>query len=81
MFKISNKDDNILLGELSPYLMGLDEVDDVLIIIDSNWYGQLILVLHDHDLFNIYEVVEEWSESNIKWSQRRFNTSGLPILE
>ena len=80
-FDISNEEDNILLGELLPYLVQLDEADDVRSVIESNRYGQLPVV-HGHELFTKFVgVIDKWTEFNMRWLQRRFNTGRLPIAE
>lgn len=80
-FDISNDKDNILLGELLPYLIRLDEADDVRSVIESDRYGQQPVV-QGHELFpKFVDFINTWTDLNMRWSQRRFNTSRLAIAE
>ncbi|MCO5582685.1 hypothetical protein L7F22_036584 [Adiantum nelumboides] len=77
-FDLDAKDDNILMGELIPYLMQLDDAEDVRNIINSDRYGQLP-VLYGHELFNLVsDVIEYWKEPDAKWSQKTLHLGKLP---
>ncbi|MCO5550141.1 hypothetical protein L7F22_003622 [Adiantum nelumboides] len=76
-FDLDAKDDNILMGELLPYLMQLDDAEDVWNIINSDRYGQLP-VLYGHELFNLVsDVIEYWKEPNAEWSQKTLHLGKL----
>lgn len=78
-FDLSNKEDNILLGDLLPYLSRLDEANDVRNVIELDRLGQLPVV-HDHELFSKFsDVIETCKEKNMIWSQTRITTGRLPI--
>ena len=80
-FDIDNKNDNILMEELLPYLIQLDGAEDVRSVIASNRYGQLP-VLKDHkDFDSIKDVIVDMEDNNMKWSQMRFHTGRLPICK
>ena len=78
-FDINDKNDNILMEELLPYLIQLDNVKDVHSAIESTRYGQLP-VLKEHKQFASFkDVIDEMEEYNMKWSQSSFNTGHLSI--
>ncbi len=69
--------DNILIEELLPYLLRLDESEDVREVIGSNRYGQPPVSNQ-----NEYRgVVEFWKERNLNWSQKTIYTDRLPLAE
>ena len=69
--------DNILIEELLPYILRLDESEDVRKVIGSNRYGQPPVSSQDE-----YKgVVEFWKERNLKWSQKTIYTDKLPLAE
>ena len=80
-FDLDTKDDDILMGELLPYLMQLDEIEDLRKVIKSNRYGQ-IPVVYGHELFNLVgDVIEYWKEPNAEWSQTTLHLDRLPPAE
>ena len=69
--------DNILIDELLPYILQLDEREDVREIISSNRYGQ-------PPISNTNEYRGEaafWKERNLYWSRKTFYTDRLPLVE
>ena len=78
-FDVNDKNENLLMEELLPYLIQLDNVRDVRSAIESTCYGKLP-VLKKHKQFESFkDVIDEMEEYNMKWSQFRFNTGRLPI--
>ena len=76
-FDEGNKVDNILMDELLPYLLRLDESEDVCKVIGSNRYGQLP-ICNDNEY---KDVIDKWKYLNLAWSQRIINTDRLPLAE
>ena len=76
-FDEGNKVDNILMDELLPYLLRLDESEDVREVIGSNCYGQLP-ICNDNEY---KDVIDKWKDLNLAWSQRIINTDRLPLAE
>ena len=70
-------DDNTLIDELLPYLLQLDESEDVREIIGSNRYGQPP-VSNENEFKG---VVDFWKVHNLKWSQKTIYTNRLPLAE
>ena len=69
--------DNILMDELLPYLLRLDESEDVRKVIGSQRYGQPPISNE-----NEFEgVAKFWKERNLNWSQKTINTDRLPLAE
>ena len=66
--------DNMLLGELFPYLFLLDETKDVRNLIASNRFGQPI-VTNDSEY---KEIIEYWKQKNDAWSAKVFVTRRIP---
>ena len=69
--------DNVLIHELLPYLLQLDESNDVREVIGSNRYGQPP-VSHEKEYKG---VVDFWKERNLKWSKKMIYTDRLPLAE
>ena len=76
-FDEGNKVDNILMDELLPYLLRLDESEDVREVIGSNRYGQLP-ICNDNEY---KDVIDKWKDLSLAWSQRTINTDRLPLAE
>ena len=69
--------DNILMDELLPYLLRLDESEDVREVIGSHRYGQPPISTE-----NEYRGVKDfWKERNLQWSQKTISTDRLPLAE
>lgn len=66
--------DNILLEELLPYLVQLDEIRDVRDLIASNRYGQLALT----DDNEYKQIMADWKQKNDAWSAKVFFTKRIP---
>ena len=69
--------DNILMDELLPYLLRLDESEDVRMVISSHRYGQP--PISNESEFKV--VVDFLKERNLTWSQKTINTDRLPLAE
>ncbi|MCO5546895.1 hypothetical protein L7F22_000332 [Adiantum nelumboides] len=66
--------DNMLMDELLPYLLRLDDAMDIHNVICSDHYGQPSL---SED--NEYKaVIDVWRDHNLKWSQMSINIKKLP---
>ena len=76
-FDEEKMDDNTLIDELLPYLLQLDESEDVREIIGSNRYGQPP-VSNENEFKGVENV---WKMRNLKWSQKTIYTSRLPLAE
>ena len=76
-FDEEKMDDNTLIDELLPYLLQLDESEDVREIIGSNRYGQPP-VSNENELKGVENV---WKMRNLKWSQKTIYTIRLPLAE
>ena len=73
-----NAQDNVLMGELLPYLVHLDHVVDVRNVIRSSRYGKTP-ILEGHEWYNLIEVVvEEWKDANNHWEEMQYKTCKLP---
>ncbi len=60
-----DEEDNILLGDLLPYIKALHHVNDIHTITRSCFYGQAPIV-QGHELYNhVHKVVMEWEERNL----------------
>ena len=76
-FDEEKMDDNTLIDELLPYLLQLDESEDVREIIGSNRYEQPSVSNE-----NEFKGVEDfWKMRNLKWSQKTIYTNRLPLVE
>ena len=69
--------DNILIDELLPYILQLDEREDVREFISSNRYGQSLV----SNTFEYRGEVAFWKERNLYWSRKTFYTDRLPLAE
>lgn len=69
--------DNILMDELLPYLLRLDETEDVREVIGSSRYGQLP-VSNDNEY---KDVRDKWKDLNSAWSQKTIHTARLSLAE
>ena len=76
-FDEEKMDDNTLIYELLPYLLQLDESEDVRGIIGSNRYGQPP-VSNENEFKG---VVDFWKVCNLKWSQKTIYTNRLPLAD
>ncbi|MCO5560574.1 hypothetical protein L7F22_014189 [Adiantum nelumboides] len=77
-FNVDDEEDNILLGELLPYIKALNHVNDIRTITGSSLYGQAPIV-QGHELYNhIHKVVAEWEERNLIFLGKTFSTGRLP---
>ena len=65
------------MDELLPYLLRLDESEDVRKVIGSNRYGQLP-ICNDNEY---KDVIDKWKDLNLQWSQRTINTDRLSLAE
>ncbi|MCO5583213.1 hypothetical protein L7F22_037121 [Adiantum nelumboides] len=75
MFDEKKKMDNVLMGELLPYLLKLDEARDGRTAIECERYGQFPISNDSkYDAVTAY-----WRERNAKWSMQEVETSRLPI--
>lgn len=73
-----DKEDNILLEELLPYIKALHHVNDIRTITSSSLYGQAPIV-KGHELYNhVHIVVAEWEERNLVWLGKTYFTDRLP---
>ncbi|MCO5598289.1 hypothetical protein L7F22_052381 [Adiantum nelumboides] len=73
-----DEEDNILLGELLPYIKSLHQVNDIHTTTRSSLYGQAPIV-QGHQLYNhVQKVVIEWEEHNLICLQKTYSTSKLP---
>ena len=76
-FDDEKMDDNVLLGELLPYLLQLDENEDLRAFIESNRYGQPPIPIDEYK-----NAREHFNILNEKWSSNTsINTIRLPIAE
>ena len=72
-----DEEDNILLGELLPYIKALHHVDDIRTITSSSLYGQAPIV-QDHELYDrVHIVVAEWEERNLTCVEKNYSTRRL----
>ena len=69
--------DNILIDELLPYILQLDEREGVHEIVSSNHYGQLPVA----NTSEYRGEVAFWKERNLNWSQKTIYTDRLPLAE
>ena len=77
-FDDEKMEDNVLLGKLLPYLLQLDENEDVCAFIESNRYGQPPIP-NDTEYKNSRE---HFNILNEKWSSNTsINTTRIPIAE
>lgn len=73
-----DKEDNILLEELLPYIKALHHVNDIRTIISSCLYGQVPIV-KGHELYNrVHIAIAEWEERNFVWLGKTHLTGRLP---
>lgn len=74
-----NGEDNVLMGELLPYLVHLDHSVDVHDVIRSSRYGRTP-ILEGHEWYKLIEVVmDEWKNENRRWEEMQYNTGKLPL--
>ena len=77
-FNLDEEEDNILLGELLPYIKYLHQVNDIRTITSSSLYGQAPIV-QGHELYSrVHMVVAEWEERNLLYLGKTYSTSRLP---
>ena len=69
--------DNMLMDELLPYLLQLDQSEDVCDVISSNRYGQSPKMTNDE----YADVIEYWKPINLKWSQSTITTGRLSFAK
>ena len=75
---LTDEEDNVLLGELLPYLDSLHHVSDIRTMISSSLYGQAPIV-QGHDLYNrVRMIAVEWEVQNKAWIDRNYTTGRLP---
>lgn len=73
-----DKEDNVLLDEVLPYIKALHHVNDIRNVVSSSSYGQAPIV-PGHELYNrVHKVVAEWEDQNLAWIAKTHLTSRLP---
>lgn len=73
-----DEEDNVLLGELLPYINSLHHANDIRTVISSSLYGQAPIV-QGHELYSrVHLVVAEWEERNLVCLGKSYSTSKLP---
>lgn len=65
--------DNMFMKELLPYLLRLEDSEDVREVISFDCFGQPPIP-YEHE-FNF------WNDQNLKWSMETINTDRLPLVE
>ena len=74
-----DEEDNVLLGELLPYINSLHHANDICTGISSSLYGQAPVV-QGHELYSrIHLVVVEWEKRKLVFLGKSYSTSKLPI--
>ena len=73
-----DKEDNVLLGELLPYINSLHHANDIHTVIRSSLYGHDPIV-QGYELYShVHLVVAEWEERNLVCLGKSYSTSKLP---
>ena len=73
-----DEEDNVLLGELLPYINSLHHANNIHTIISSTLYGQAPIV-QGHELYShMHLVVVEWEERNLVCLGKSYSISKLP---
>ena len=73
-----DEEDNVLLGELLPFIKSLHHANDIRTVMSSSLYGQAPIV-QGHELYNrVHMVVAEWEERNLACLGKSYSTSKLP---
>ena len=72
-----DEEDNILLGDLLPYIQALHHVNNIRIITSSYLYGQAPIV-QGYEVYNhVHMVVAEWEERNLVCLGKTYSTFRL----
>ena len=73
-----DKEDNVLIGQLLPYIKSLHHSNNIPTIVSSSLYGQAPIVL-GHELYSFVHIaVSQWEERNLLCLEKRYSTSKLP---
>ena len=73
-----NEEDNVLLGELLPYIKSLYHANDTLTITSSSLYGKEPIVQGRDPYSCVHMVIAEWEERNLIYLGRSYYMIRLP---